>query len=379
MGLEQRKPFISMKILRWPASNPMGSAYMGRRLVSALLLLGTFGCQERRGAPETERPLPASTSRPACAPDSGALAPELPGRVGDFCLLQTMDVRRYGRGSGGGLGGICDELFGGACDRYRSYGMAAILVARLGDLRLPSRSVRVVVTEFEKPAGAFGFYARRLVGEGHPAQSKARPFEVAWGRAAGAEGVAFVWRGRRVAELTYESDEETPDEAARAAATVLGGLVEQIANTLGGPLDVPYEVRFLEQDPVLPLGVRLLPEGPLGLQGIGEGAESFVSDTHGSYRVVLFVRADEPSAKDTLGGIQRALAAPPLSKKTRILSARRLRSGHDPESWYFSREGRVIVGVGPDAEGDRVLADGALRARLDDLIRRVRRSPPSPL
>ena len=320
--------------------------------LGATIALGVaLACTPARPDEGKGRPFPAEAfARDGCAADPEKTLPELPARAAGYCLLRGSDVLRYGNKGGGGLGAVCVELFDAECELYRSYGLSEVTVARYGDEKKSGRFVNVVLTGFDRASSAFGFFQRRALGSlaGEEAMVSPLLLPEGQGRAFLGPSVLYVWRGRQVAEFSYLSEDQTPQEMRAQSAEILPSFAAPSAASLGGGSKVPFEVEFLESLRALPPGVRITPDHWLEIAGSGPGAEAHIQGASGRYRVVLAVRADESGAKDLMRMVRQALGSPPSGKKEVMLKARRLRAGHTPESWLFVREGRTVMGLGPD-------------------------------
>lgn len=343
-----------------------------RRSYPEVLLLVALSCT-RDPPVDSHREPQGSPPVLHCAADAAQRLPELPGEVSGFCLPRAADVRRYGMGREAGLSGICDELFADQCEFYKTLGLRALALAAFR-YQTSSRELGIVVLEFEDAPGAFGFVQARALGQGS-GPSRSLPLEGARAHLGGA--VLRLWRGRRAFEVTYRSEDQTVAEAESTASEVLSNFAEKVVRSFEGAAPEPYEIRFFEQAEGLSrLGPALLVTSALGVSQSGPGATVDLEDEGGKYRALVFARLDEPSAKDLIRTIQTGLGAPPLGKKTGILRARRLRAEAEPESWYFSRVGRVVLGVGPRADGRTGALDDAPRSlmesRLDRLAQRAR-------
>jgi hypothetical protein len=309
-----------------------------------------------------------------CAQDAERVLPELPARAGGYCLSGGSDIVRYGD-AGGNLRTACGELFNGECELYRSYGLLGVTVARYGDESHGERFVNATLTEFDKTKGALGFFQRRALGDAHPEAATVRPLVLpeGQGRAMIGAGVLYVWRGRRVLELAYLSEDETPDEMRKTSDLLLPNFALAAAERMGGSALLPFEVAFFEEEAPL-LGVRLFTDQLLELPGTGPGAEAFFSGPMGHHRVVLAIRPDEAGAKDLFRSFRFGLGGLPSTKKVQHTQMRRLRAGHEPEVWMLGREGRAVVLVGPDERHPSEYQEERAQARLLEILARLRRS-----
>lgn len=370
----------SMKILRSAPSSLWGASVPRARPLHYVLLSVGLACSrgpldEEKGSAKVRAP------EASCAADAAQKLPELPSELHGFCLPPAADVRRFGLGRGAGLHAVCQELLGDHCESSKTSGLRSVSVAELRDPLNPYRELRATIFEFDDVRGAFGFVQSRSLGTDGDAPSEATSVEVSGARAYVHHNTLRIWRGRRALEVRYIAEDQSRGELLARARLLLPEVAQTAAASLDAEQQVPYEVRFFEEDPdVARLGpARLIPTA-LGLSQTGAGASADLLDRHGQYRALLFPRLDEPSAKDLMRTIQWGLNAPPTGKNTGILRARRLRSEAEPESWYFYRVGRLVLGVGPLPEGLRKdpsePAKAVMEARLARLARRAYAFPP---
>ncbi len=349
-------------------------------LVHYLVLFEGLACSKGPLDGEKE-PALAQAPEAACAADAAQRLPELPSPLHGFCLPQAADVRRFGLGRGAGLHAVCQEMLGDSCESSRTSGLRAVSVAELRDPMNPYRELRATIFEFDDVRGAFGFVQDRSLGPDGDAPSEASIIEVSGARAYVHHNTLRIWRGRRALEVRYIAEDRSKGEVQAQARELLPEVARTAAPSLDAALQVPYEIRFFEEDPeVARLAPAHLIPSALGLSQTGGGASADLLDRHGPYRALLFPRVDEPSAKDLMRTIQWGLSAPPVGKNTGILRARRLRPEAEPESWYFYRVGRLVVGVGPLPEGfrkePREPEKATMEARLARLVRRAHAYPP---
>jgi hypothetical protein len=353
-------------------------------------LVGAVGC--RKSEEEGQAP-PAQTATTVdlCEKTSNAPQDDLPGRIAGFCLDPNADVRRYGEGTGAPLDSVCVELFNGECETYKSYGLEGVKTTQYVSAAQKRASVLVVVSHFATTNGAFGFFTRRVVGDGLPSQVTVRPLKVE-GRGAVGPGVAYLWRGKRVLEWTYVSELETPEEVERQSLIVLGALATESARLLVGDMDPEPSVRLLESMGSGEFGVVVGSDGLLGLDGSGPYVTAFFEQANKEpvfrYRLVAAARRDESAAKDLLQLIIRNVP----SKKLKGTSNYRVRwssEGQSPETWFITNENDLLLAVAPliqtDApsqstpesrkDGAQAWEDFALQ-RLSELSRRARSLAP---
>lgn len=345
-----RRPFAPVG---WP---------LGKRLGSVLLFVLLTGCRDKKQEQEA-LPLPAALTVRPCksAPE---VVDGLPGRIASFCIDGMVDVRRYGSGNSSPLEAVCGQLFHGECEHYRSYGLEGVKTLRYVESSGAPHFVNLTLARFRSSAGAFGFFTQRVLGEADPSRLPAKSIELS-GRGALGVGTATLWRGKQVAELTYVSDDQTPDEVARRADAVLVPLARVLSRALTGPTLPPLDVRLLESRAPLPLGVTRHTDGALGVVGSGDFAVAHFSEdeqsrteqrgapgsgTQGArdsaYRMMVAVRPDEDGAAGVVRLLRRQLPNHSL-KHQPIIQLRVESQDRSPETWFASRLAGIVLLVGP--------------------------------
>lgn len=317
--------------------------------MACIFMLFVVGIACRRKESEGQAP-PVVRSHPV---DPCGQVPEvpmdgLPGRVVDFCLDPNADVKRYGEGTSLPLDAVCVELFNGECEIYKRYGLEGVKTTNYVSSRSQTTSVAVVVSRFQSSAGAYGFFTRRVVGDGLPSQVTVRRLNVP-GRAALGPGVLYLWRGKQVVEMSYVSELETPAEIVKNSATVLGALAGATSALLLGSTEPPATVLLLEAVASQDFGVVVFPDGLLGQLGSGPYAVGYLEhqgEEKRPYRLAVAERHDESSASDLIKSITRSFP----SKKLKERDAYRVRfasEGQTPESVYVSQEKERVLLIQP--------------------------------
>jgi len=309
-----------------------------------LLLPLAFACS--RQVEEGEQPPePPPVRLQICSKVAQGLQEGLVTRAGGFCIDPDSDVRRYGTGADAALDAVCVELVNGECELYKSYGLEGVKTLQYVSDAGDRRTVNVIVSSFRFTAGAFGFFTRRILGDGRPNQITVKDLTVQ-GRAVEGIGMTMLWRGKQVVELTYVSEDETPAEVEKRSPAVLRPLTEAIGRELVGGVSPPGEVELLESLAPDRLGVLGLSDGFLGKTGTGEVWLAFFTEATSPHRAIVAERRGEDEAKDLLKLLRRSH----VSKKLKGRDIYRIRStaaGASPETWFFLRRGRRILGVGP--------------------------------
>lgn len=298
--------------------------------------------KEQGVAPPVAHPgKPERCKKASSAPQEG-----LPGAAAGFCIDRDSDIRRYGAGAGAGLDAVCVELFNGECELYKSYGLEGVKTLRYVSGENSSESVSVVVSSFRRSAGAFGFFTKRILGDQLPSQLTVRALDAVEGRAVMGVGMAYLWRGKQMIELTFLSDEATPEEVEKRSASVLPVLASKISELLIGPVAPESSVILLEELGADQLGVEVASDQLLGVAGTGAGSLGYFSKASTPHRILVAERPDETGAKDLLRLLRRAGVSKKL-KGREVYRLRRTQEGRPPETWYLRRRGAWLFGVGP--------------------------------
>jgi hypothetical protein len=254
-------------------------------------------------------------------------------------------VRRYGAFASSPLDEVCIELFNGECELYKSYGLEGVKTLQYVASDSLATHVSVVVSSFRKSTGAFGFFTRRILGDGQPSQVTVKSLATT-GRAVAGTGMTILWRGKDVVELTYINEEETPQEMERNSPAVLHPLAEAIAKDLVGPTEPERGVRFLESLGADPLGVMVLVDGIMQINGTGPAAVGYFSKGEMPHRVVIAERRDDDGAADLMRLLRRTGASEKLKDRD-IIRVRTTRENAPPETWYMRRNDEVVLMLGP--------------------------------
>ncbi|MCH2109466.1 MAG: hypothetical protein MK135_09055 [Polyangiaceae bacterium] len=305
------------------------------------LLLFPLGCETRKEERRGAAPPPELTAKKVIQCIESPTPFQLSG---DFCLEKGVDVRRYGSGAGLPLSDVCTELFNGECELYRKFGLKGVLTAQIAPRSGAAFRVSLTLSEFSKPSGAYGFFSHRVFGDAPLETVTVRPFPAS-GRAVMGAGVVYAFRGTHVAELTYLSESQTPQELITSAEAELPGLARSILDGLGGAIEPPAEVTTLEGlTGVSSLGVRFTPYDIFGIKGLGSGAVAEAEQADFQSRRLIAIRATESEAKDLV----RSLVS---RGRFRQFKTRRAwwveltNPSSRPTRWYIRRVGSTIYGV----------------------------------
>ena len=329
-----------------------------RHVISGVALVSTLcvaAC--KKSTPPAERgdtPPPAESAQLGrCTQGGGtvtdsATAAFFARTLGEYCIDPNSETRAYGKSAPGTLDQVCTELFDGECEVYRAYGLERVVTVRYADAKGSTSTVNVVLSRFETPRGAYGFFTKRVVADSDPADTKSKPLQVG-GAGALASTIAYVWRGSYVAELSYVNDAESPDALRRSAAVILPEIAKSVGTLVPGDTSLPDTAGLLPSDGRIPLGIMYEPRDLLGVQGVGPGSLGFYAVQDKRFRVALLERADEASAQDILKTLRKIPGA--TETKTRVPTVAVTVHGSSDTSksdWLFARQGNRIIGVGDD-------------------------------
>lgn len=300
-------------------------------------------------------PPPVASSKPGvCASGGGSVTDAVssayfPKEAGGYCLDPNGDARTYGEAAKGTLETVCTELLDGECEVYKSYGLKRVVTVRYVDGAGSPGSVNVTTSRFASAEGAYAFFTKRVIADGDPADGA--PKEIAAGaEGAMGTGIAYVWRGDLVAELSYANEAETPDQIKATSAKVLPELARKLGDQLPGDVNPLAAVRLLPQERLVPMGISYAHRDVLGVAGLGAGAVGYYQDGGARYRVVGLARADEDSAKDVLGTLKKlpgAKAQKDLGFDA-VLFTTRESEGAQQAEWLAGRSGSNVVIVGDE-------------------------------
>lgn len=350
------------------------------------------GCDEPAPA---GRPVPSPTASPSttshASPCAGkpkladpANAKYLPPTVGPFCLDPTGGDRAYGERSKESIEGLC-AVIDGDCEIYRQHGVRRVVEIRYVHGQGSPATIDLYLSKFASRDKAYAMFTRRVVGDGDPAHPDAHRPVSAGGAAALGIGNAYVWRGQFLAEMTL-SDETASTKALRKRADeLLPKLVGAIGEKLPGSRDLPPSAAALPQADMLPLGVRFVTDGVLGIADSGPGAVGYYRKGDRRWRVLSMMRADEDQARDVLGTLAKSPGASDDEElgDDGIRLMQQTGPGSPQAEWLIVRHRNALLGIGdehlvlrdgmtPDEHRKRTLSQGEKRTRLEALAKEAR-------
>lgn len=311
-------------------------------------------------------PPPVASSKPGvCSNGGGSVsdaqsASYFPRVAGSYCIDPNGEARSYGEAAKGTLETVCTELLDGECEVYKNYGLKRVVTLRYVDGAGSPGTVNVILSRFGSAEGAFAFFTKRIVADGDPADGTPKELPAGAEGALGT-GIAYVWRGELVAELSYANELETPDQIKVTSAKVLPELARLLGDHLPGDVNPLPAVRLLPTERLIPMGISYMHRDVLGVTGLGAGAIGFYQDGSDRYRVIGLARADEDSAKDVLGTLKKR----PGAKVQKDLGfdavtfTTRDAEGAPQAEWLAGREGANVIIVGDEPLKLKAGADAA--------------------
>jgi hypothetical protein len=348
-----------------------------RELSLALVLVIAFsGCKKKAtNIDHGDTPPPVESIQPGRCADGGGVVADatsaafFPRSVGDYCIDPNSETRAYGKNAPGTLDQVCTELFDGECEVYRMYGLERVVTVRYADGKGSTSTVNVVLSRFETPRGAFGFYTKRVVGVADPVVTKTKAIYVA--------------------ELSYVNDSESPDALRLSAARALPDLAKSIGNSVPGDTGLPDTAGLLPVEDRVPMGIAYEPRDILGVQGVGSGSMGFYLTENRRYRVAMLERTDEASAQDVMRTLKKIVGAAELKTPMAVLTLP-WHGANDAvkTEWLFARQGRIVVGIGDEElaltqlaaaqSKEKCLSHDQKLERLKKILDAVRNRPSTP-
>lgn len=300
-------------------------------------------------------PPPIASSKPGtCAAGGGTVSDKVSAgffarAAGDYCVDPNGETRAYGENAPANVDKVCTELFDGECEVYKSFGLRRVVTLRYVDGKGSPGAVNVNLSQFASKEGAYAFFTKRVVADSDPVESAPAKLE-AGGAAAAGTGIAYVWRGEHVVELSYTNEVEAPDQLKESAAKAIPPIAKAIGEKLSGDKEPPKAVAALPSDNRIPMGVNFTTTDALGIAGVGAGAVGFYKDGSKRWRVLSVARADEDAAKDVLKTLKKADGSKALKGVTFDgLSMERRDDDTSPKiGWVVGRKGDQVFGIGDE-------------------------------
>ncbi|HMJ12420.1 MAG TPA: DUF6599 family protein, partial [Polyangiaceae bacterium] len=243
----------------------------------------------------------------------------------------------------------CTELFDGECEVYKAYGLKRVVTLRYVDGKGSPGAVNVNLSRFENKDGAYAFFTKRVIADADPAEAAPAKLE-AGGAGALGTGIAYVWRGTHVAELSYTNELESPDELKASSARALPTLAKDLGEKLPGDKQPPSAVSALPEAQRVNMGIHYEAKDVLGISGAGPGAMGYYKDADKRWRVFIVVRPDEDSAKDVMKTLKKLDGAKNLKNAPveGLAFSVRIKDADPKINWVVTRKGERVIGVGDE-------------------------------
>ncbi len=267
-----------------------------------------------------------------------------------YCIDPYGETRAYGPTAPAPIEDVCAQLFGEQCERYQSHGLERVTTLRYVDDQGTPASVNATLLRFSKRAGAYAAFTRRVLGDRDPKDTALRPLD-AGAEGAQTNGLAYVWRGNFLLELTYFNEQETPAQLRASSERVLPALARAMGEQLPGEKEPLEEVALLPTEHRLPLGVSYVWDKLLGVSSTGPGAVGHYQDGNKRWRVVAALRDDEQGAKDLRETLARAGMARVLKKQEAVEVRFPPAKSEPAQLWVFVRRGPLLLGLGDEVHG----------------------------
>jgi hypothetical protein len=323
---------------------------------AAALTLVVSSCRSKDAEPDRgAAPPPVASARPdVCAQGGGKVEDSVTEgfferQVGGYCVDPNGETRTYGENAKGTLDDVCIQQFDGECEVYKHYGLRRVVTVRYVDGAGSPGAVAVTLSRFDSKEGALGFYTKRVVADGDPLRVAPAKLE-AGGAGALGSGIAYVWKGEYVAELSYTNETEPPDAVRASSKAVLPPLAVSIGRSLTGSTELPKDAASLPGEDMIPQGLRYEVDDVLGIAGVGPGAIGYYRAGEKRFRQFVLVRPEEDSAKDVLGTLKKHPSAKDVKDQPFHVIA--LVIPHDEDrvmpEWLVGRTGTRVFGVGDE-------------------------------
>jgi hypothetical protein len=350
------------------------SASFGAMTVALCVLL--VACK-KSSKPEEQgvAPPPIASSKPGACQGGGATvtdsvaAPYVPRVAGDYCLDPNSEQKAYGENSSTPLDAVCN-IFDGECEVYKRYGLRRVFQVRYIDGKGSPGIVQLNLSRFSSPEAAYAFFTKRVVADGDPLETAPKPLEA--GAAAGlGSGVAYVYRGDLVGELSYVNELESQDQLMASSPRVLPPIAKELGEKLPGDKKLPRAVLALPQTDLLPNGISYEFSDLFGVSGVGRGAVGYYRSGGNRYRLAALVREDEAGAKDVMGTLKKLPGARVIKDQGFDALAFPVQDGDAAKiEWVAGRMGATVIAAGD--EGFALAADAGAKLGESDKLEKVK-------
>jgi len=342
-----------------------------------ILLAHALSSCKKSSKPEEQgvAPPPIASSKPgACATGGGTItdsvaAAYVPRTAGDYCIDPNSEQRAFGENSSTPLDAVCN-LFDGECEVYKRFGLRRVFRAQYIDGKGSPGTAVLTLSRFGSPEAAYAFFTKRIIADGDPLETAPPPLEA--GAAGGlGSGVAYVYRGDLVAELSYVNELEVPEQLRASSQRVLPPIAKELGEKLPGEKKLPRAALALPQADLVPLGVSYEYGDLFGVSGVGRGAMGYYRSGANRYRMAALVRDDEAGAKDVMGTLKKLPGAKVIKDQPFDALSFSLQEGEGTKlEWVVGRQGATVVAVGD--EGFALAADAGAKLGDADKLEKVK-------
>lgn len=327
-------------------------------LLVGMSLLSLVACHDKKDRLAGEHgsaPPPIQSSRPgACSGGGGKVtdaesAAFFPRVAAGYCVDPNGTTRSYGDKASEGLDKVCTELFDGECEVYKSYGLKRVVTLRYIDGAGSPGAITVNLSRFANRQGAFGFYTKRVIADSDPADNA--PSKLAAGGAGAlGTGIAYVWRGEYVAEISYVNENEAPEQTKTSSDRLLPRIAKRIGDKLPGDKSLPPAAQALPSPDRVSQGILFDARDVLAVSGVGPGAEGFYKKGDKRWRDFVIVTPEKASAKDVMKTFLKLDGAKKVKEQLfeTVTFARRADDSSPRVEWVVGRQGARVFGVGDE-------------------------------
>jgi hypothetical protein len=297
-----------------------------------------------------------------------------PKSVLAYCIDPQGETKTYGEK---GKLAIADVPFDGDIEVYKRFGLKRLVTLRYIDGGGKGGTADVVLSELSDESAAYGFYTLRVIA-GDPAEKSAPRVLAAKARGAIGTGRAYVWRGKYLAELQYNNDQESPDAIVKSSEAILTALGKELGEKLPGGEELPAAAAALPKDHLIANGIQWAQKEPYGIGNVGAGAVGYYADGAKRWRVLSLATTDADQAKDalkTLRGRPGALPVSGIGEEAVHLTVSASKDSPKVEL-YVGRKGATVFGVSDEeyalAAAGAPDKQSAVRVPKDDALTQLK-------
>ncbi len=318
------------------------------KLIALAFAAHLASCKEE--PPPRREPPPPAAKKGNCNAPRRANDPRniryFPPKSDGFCLDPNGSDKGFGQGAKSPINGICN-LFDGECEIYKYFKVKRVVEVRYVDGAGSGATIDVYLSQFETDTHAYGMFTKRVVGDGDPAHADTPKPISGGGAAVLGIGNAYLWRGRFLAELTYNDDKASAKVIRVAASKRLPGLVKALGDKLDGNTELPPSAKALPATDRILSGIRMHTKDVLSYAGMPAGALGYYKSGKKRWRVLSIVAADKAQAEDvfkTLGASGKAREKGIGDSAARIVNVNDVPT----TEWIIARKGSRLIGIGDE-------------------------------